>query len=200
MEKAIATLKQRFTTPSADEMQQHPLCSICWTDYGGEDQAVKLPCGHVFGEECVIAWASGVTPMGRHNGCPYCRAELLPPSMDSRFKALTSLMSDIMSEVPTLSIIYGGPYGVAIAVLLDAIFFVKAYLKLSPFWLAVLGLASGAQFVNMVRMILKLQGWRWTWLSVAVALFGAIREMNSYTGTSWHWYLLDEAGTLATAQ
>lgn len=50
MNKTIATLRQSFTEPSADLMQQHPLCGICWTDYDGEDRPVKLPCGHVFGE------------------------------------------------------------------------------------------------------------------------------------------------------
>ncbi|KAM0803767.1 hypothetical protein BDR22DRAFT_837804 [Usnea florida] len=117
MKKAIAALKQRFTTPSADQIQQHPLCSICWVDYDGDDQAVVLPCGHVFGEECIIAWASGVTPLGRHNGCPYCRAELLPPSMHSRVKALADLVSEfIIAMGPTLWSLYGGLWGVAVAV------------------------------------------------------------------------------------
>ena len=179
MEEAIATLSERFTTPSADQMQQHPLCSICWTDYDGEDQGVVLPCGHVFGKECVLAWARGVTPMGRYNGCPYCRAELLPPSMHSRLKALANLVSDLIALGPTLMLLYGGPCGVALLNL------AKPYLNLSPFWNVVLGLASGAQFVNMVRIALNLQGWRWTWLSVAATLFSALVIMNSYTGTSW---------------
>ena len=185
MEKAIATLKQRFTTPSADEIQQHPLCSICWSDYDGDDQAVVLPCGHVFGEECIIAWASGVTPRGRHNGCPYCRAELLPPSMHSRSKALADLVSDLIALGPALWSLYGGPWGVGVAVFLQITKLARPYLNLSPFWLVMLGLASGAHFVNMVRIILRLQGWRWTWLSVTVALVGALVRMNSYTGTSW---------------
>ena len=185
MEKAIATLKQRFTTPSADEIQQHPLCSICWIDYDGDDQAVVLPCGHVFGEECVLAWAKGVTPMGRHNGCPYCRAELLPPSMHSRLKALADLVSEIMSLERTLIVVSGGPCGFTFAAFLKTLQLAKPYLNLSPFWYVILGLVSAAHFVNSVRMFLKLQGWGWTWLSVAATLFGAIVRVISYTSNSW---------------
>ena len=185
MEKAMATLKQRFTTPSADQMQQHPLCSICWTDYDGEDHAVVLPCGHVFGEECVIAWASGITPMGRYHGCPYCRAELLPPSVRSRTKALAAVASDIISLWPAIMSLFGGPCGVTFAVCLEIISRAKLYLPISPFWNAVRGLASGVQFVNMVRVIFKVQGWRWTWFKVTVTLFGAITVLNGFTGSSW---------------
>ena len=99
MDKAIETLRQRFTTPSADQLQQLPLCVICWNDYDGEDQPVKLPCGHVFGEECVLAWARGTTPTGRHNGCPSCRAELLPPSWHSCTSALRYWSSGFWLEV-----------------------------------------------------------------------------------------------------
>ena len=188
MEKAIATLKQRFTTPSADQMQQHPLCSICWADYDGRDQAVVLPCGHVFGEECVIAWASGVTPMGRHNGCPYCRAELLPPSMHSLTTALAALVSDVLALEQTLEqtliVVSGGRCAVAFAVSLKTIQLAKPYLNLSPFWYIVLGLVSATHFVNAIRVLVKLQGWGWTRLSVAVALFGAMIRVYSYTSSS----------------
>lgn len=113
MTEAIAALRQRFTVPSADLLQQHPLCGICWNDYDGEDQPVKLPCGHVFGEECVIAWAKGATPTGRHNGCPSCRSELLPPSLYSRASALSNELSGIWLCFKDL---LGGQRGVALVV------------------------------------------------------------------------------------
>lgn len=53
-----------------------------------KDQAVKLPCVHIFGEQCILTWAQGTTPHGRYNSCPNCLVELLPPSMYSRFSAL----------------------------------------------------------------------------------------------------------------
>ncbi len=113
MDKVITALRQHFTAPSADLIQQYPLCSICWNDYDGEDQPVKLPCGHVFGEECVIAWGQGTTPTGRHNGCPTCRAELLPPSLHSRTSAVKYWLSDLW---PTCLALLGGPRGVALFV------------------------------------------------------------------------------------
>ena len=111
MDKAIGALRQRFTEPSADAIQQNPLCRICWNDYEGEDRPVKLPCGHLFGEECIIAWSRGITPNGRHNGCPYCRAELLPPSLHSRASALRNWCLDIWLFFRELT---GGPREIAL--------------------------------------------------------------------------------------
>ena len=111
MEKATTALRQRFTAASADLVHQYAPCSICWNDYDGEDQPVALPCGHVFGEECVIAWGQGTTPTGRHNGCPICRAELLTPSFHSRTSAVKYWLSDLW---PTCLAVLGGHHGVAL--------------------------------------------------------------------------------------
>ena len=117
MDKAIRTLQQRFTAPSADAIQQNPLCRICWDDYEGLDRPVTLPCGHVFGEECIIAWSRGITPTGRHNGCPCCRAELLPPSLHSRASALRDWQADVWR---IFRMLIGGRREIALAVMLWA--------------------------------------------------------------------------------
>lgn len=88
MDKAITRLEQKLSAPSNDELQTLGMCHICWTDYEGEDYPVKLPCGHVFGKECILVWARGTTPSGSYNGCPWCGTELLPPSLSSRFNRL----------------------------------------------------------------------------------------------------------------
>lgn len=88
MDNAIRALRQRFTEPPADLTRYISRCQICWNEFEGEDRPVRLPCGHTFGEECIIAWSRGVTPTGRHNGCPHCGAELLPPSLHSRASVL----------------------------------------------------------------------------------------------------------------
>ena len=110
MDQAIETLQQRFTEPSADLYQQNPLCGICWNDYDEKDLPIKLPCGHVFGEQCVIAWARGTTPTGRHNGCPICRAELLLPTLHSRTSALRYWSSVFLAQVQAdVRDYHGGP-------------------------------------------------------------------------------------------
>ena len=111
----MEALQQRFTEPSADAIQQNSMCSICLNDYEGEDRPVRLPCGHVFGKECIITWSRGITPTGRHNGCPCCRAELLPPSVYSRSSALSDWLSDIWQALNEL---LGGPREIALAVVL----------------------------------------------------------------------------------
>lgn len=88
MDEALATLQQRLTYPSIDELQNVGMCRICWTDYEGADCPIKLPCGHVFRKECILVWAQGTTPSGHPNGCPFCRTELLPPSFSSRLRGL----------------------------------------------------------------------------------------------------------------
>ena len=115
MDKTIGALRKRFTEPSTDTTQQDPLCRICWNDYEGEDRPVMLPCGHVFGEECIIAWSRGITPTGRYNGCPCCRAELLPPSLHSRASALRDWLSDFWRA---FQMVLGGPREVAFVTVL----------------------------------------------------------------------------------
>ena len=111
MDKAIVNLQQCFTAPSADLIEQNPQCGICWDEYHREDRPVKLPCGHVFGENCVSAWARGTTPTGRYNGCPNCRAEILPPSLHSRIGALLQWLCDLW---PVVKLAFGGLQGVVL--------------------------------------------------------------------------------------
>lgn len=65
-------------------------CSICREIYGtkttGNDivaeDAVRLPCGHEFGIECLSTWLSPET--GNNNSCPLCRRELFHAAAPSR--------------------------------------------------------------------------------------------------------------------
>lgn len=165
MKKAINTLKKRFTTPSADSLQQHPLCGICLKDYNGEDQPIMLPCGHVFGEQCVITWAQGTTPNGRHNRCPVCRAELLPPSLHSRISALYWWSADAADVCYTFWLvimdILGGPVGVALVVgLILAIFGAERYPQsFIGGYIGVMSLACLVVFLTD-RIANKI-GWKW---------------------------------------
>lgn len=46
-----------------------------YTSISGEDP-VRLPCNHIFGRQCLEHW------LRRHDQCPKCRRELLPPIID----------------------------------------------------------------------------------------------------------------------
>lgn len=71
---------------------------------------MKLPCGHIIGEECIISWAGGITPTGCHHGCPSCRTELIPHTLHSRTSAL---LQDLSDSWPLMQMVLGGGQGVA---------------------------------------------------------------------------------------
>ena len=160
MDKAVIALRQLFAVPSADLMQQNPLCGICWSDYEGKDQPVKLPCGHVFGEECVTAWAKGTTPTGCHNGCPTCRAKLLPPSLHSYTSALNYWLSDMPEVWLVFKDFLGGPIGVAFLVGLKTVDFGAGWFRESQIGAYVRRGSSFFLILFLVYRLAKESGWR----------------------------------------
>ena len=57
-------------------------CFICMEDYGTVpsangiiERAVRLPCGHIMGSECIAIWVSSTAGAGKKNNntCPVCR-------------------------------------------------------------------------------------------------------------------------------
>lgn len=52
------------------EKLEYPTCSICLMDVAQDQDAVLVPCGHIFHESCIIQWFT------LHNSCPVCRFEL----------------------------------------------------------------------------------------------------------------------------
>ena len=163
MEKAIKTLSQRVTTPSADQLQQYPVCSICWNDYEDDDQPAKLPCGHVFGKECVIAWARGTTPTGRHNGCPICRAALLPPSLHSCTSAVRYWLSDLWPFLKSELREYSGALFVGLIIVLYGTERVpdSQFITCIQFW------SVAYLLMTATGRLARLLGWRWAMFTVA---------------------------------
>ena len=49
---------------------EHPECSICLMEISNGQDAILLPCGHMYHENCVTKW------LKIHNTCPLCRYEL----------------------------------------------------------------------------------------------------------------------------
>lgn len=116
MNNPTKALRNRFTTPSTELVESNPTCRICWTDYDSTHPAVHV---HVFGKECILAWAQGTTLAGSYNGCPFCRAELLAPNLFSRCRGLADSFMEYFQTF--LGCLGEGPYGrrlfIALAIL-----------------------------------------------------------------------------------
>lgn len=157
MDKAIAKLKKRFTEPSGDLIKQNPRCAICWRDFDADYRPVKLPCGHIFGKECIISWARGITPSGRYNSCPICRAELLPPTLHTRTSTLWQSLPHSWADIQWL---LGGNQGVALVfALFTIICFAKPCSegKVTP--LIRIG-TSTMFYLFMTMRVVRVLGWR----------------------------------------
>lgn len=49
-------------------------CTICYEPYDSSHAPIKLACGHVFGDHCIVTFAETKTP--NNHTCPMCRHEL----------------------------------------------------------------------------------------------------------------------------
>lgn len=47
-------------------------CSVCWEDFVLGENVRKLPCAHVYHENCICPW------LELHGTCPICRQNLTP--------------------------------------------------------------------------------------------------------------------------
>jgi E3 ubiquitin-protein ligase RNF115/126 len=45
-------------------------CAVCKEAYSKLEKTIKMPCNHLFHEDCIIPW------LKQHNSCPVCRYEL----------------------------------------------------------------------------------------------------------------------------
>jgi len=53
-----------------DEDGEEPTCTICLCEYEDGETLVRLPCGHVYHDECIKSWTDG------HSKCPLCNIDL----------------------------------------------------------------------------------------------------------------------------
>lgn len=89
-------LAAQFPIVSKADLLYGDSCAICHETYGSED-AVRLPCGHEFGFECISTWLS---PEGGHKTCPLCRYQLVPratntPDLESTRAAWENLITAV---------------------------------------------------------------------------------------------------------
>ncbi|XP_017000295.2 E3 ubiquitin-protein ligase Iruka [Drosophila takahashii] len=62
---------------SAEEVDRKIQCSICWDDFKIDETVRKLPCSHLFHENCIVPW------LNLHSTCPICRKSLAEDGSDA---------------------------------------------------------------------------------------------------------------------
>lgn len=74
-------------------------CIICRAEFGPEtEDAVQLPCRHVFDRECLNGWLS--EPGAGQNTCPKCRTELFVQNDDTPESNLRGFLAEYISSRP----------------------------------------------------------------------------------------------------
>lgn len=53
-----------------EEVERKLQCSVCWEDFKLNETVRKLPCSHLFHEDCIVPW------LNLHGTCPICRKSL----------------------------------------------------------------------------------------------------------------------------
>ncbi|KAK6507440.1 hypothetical protein TWF481_005872 [Arthrobotrys musiformis] len=61
--------KVKVTQAEVDDGSE---CVICQDEYKADEEVVKLPCKHIYHEECVTRW------LETHDACPICRTPITP--------------------------------------------------------------------------------------------------------------------------
>ncbi|XP_034664487.1 E3 ubiquitin-protein ligase Iruka [Drosophila subobscura] len=55
---------------TSEEVEKKMQCSICWDDFKMDETVRKLPCSHLYHENCIVPW------LNLHSTCPICRKSL----------------------------------------------------------------------------------------------------------------------------
>lgn len=61
---------------SAEDVERKIQCSICWDDFKIDETVRKLPCSHLYHENCIVPW------LNLHSTCPICRKSLAEDGCD----------------------------------------------------------------------------------------------------------------------
>eukprot|EP01129_Flabellula_baltica_P012195 TRINITY_DN5469_c0_g1_i2.p1 TRINITY_DN5469_c0_g1~~TRINITY_DN5469_c0_g1_i2.p1 ORF type:complete len:368 (-),score=74.99 TRINITY_DN5469_c0_g1_i2:9-1112(-) len=72
-----------------------PQCVICMSNWKLGEEALELPCVHIFHEDCILPW------LKMHNQCPICRYELTTDSTTyERYKRHKMKLMGVTEIVP----------------------------------------------------------------------------------------------------
>ncbi|XP_017141384.1 E3 ubiquitin-protein ligase Iruka [Drosophila miranda] len=61
---------------TSEEVEKKIQCSICWDDFKIDETVRKLPCSHLYHENCIVPW------LNLHSTCPICRKSLANDGSD----------------------------------------------------------------------------------------------------------------------
>ena len=82
-----------------DEEGSSCCCAICIDEFEDKEKARRLPCRHMFHEDCLIPWLTE-----RHASCPMCKYDVLQHILDSEKDAGNgSKSNDQPDDMPTNS-------------------------------------------------------------------------------------------------
>jgi hypothetical protein len=68
--------------------EEEPTCTICLCEYEDGDTLVRLPCNHIYHDECLNAWTND------HSKCPLCNMDLESVATDASSAAPSSHQDD----------------------------------------------------------------------------------------------------------
>lgn len=94
--KFVSDLPILDTASLRDEQKTCHICMESFTSEFVQDLPILLPCGHIFGKNCVVKWLTSDGDKSPRS-CPMCRAELLPqlqlPSLEPFWDQLREIES-----------------------------------------------------------------------------------------------------------
>ncbi|XP_017477719.1 PREDICTED: E3 ubiquitin-protein ligase RNF126-B [Rhagoletis zephyria] len=55
---------------TSEDVERKTQCSVCWEDFRMDEIVRRLPCTHIYHENCIVPW------LDLHGTCPICRKSL----------------------------------------------------------------------------------------------------------------------------
>lgn len=96
---AVAFVKNLISLDIDEMPADEQTCMICSDHYWTGTEAelpLQLPCGHVFGEHCLIRWLTGIGGPKQHGNCPMCREHHVDVNMPiSTEEGLEQLLGNV---------------------------------------------------------------------------------------------------------
>ena len=100
-ERYIDLLLLNVGHTQSNELQSTTACHICQEPFltgTNPERPATLPCGHIFGDGCIVKWISPLSSNGVRNSCPLCRKPIFQLSAQKR---VTVQERPIAQEQPT---------------------------------------------------------------------------------------------------